>query len=228
MLPREQLQALVFDFDGTLIASRIDFALMRERVLEQVRAWGLDPIPRAEALVLEVVAWAQEQLAVRSPERAAAYRREAEEVLWEVERPACEVAAPFPGVPEALQRARETGLALGVITRNSYRGVSAVLDRHPLPLSVIITRDDLAEVKPHPRHLLVALEQLGCPPERALLVGDHPTDLQCAQAAGVRGAAVLTTGGDPETFRALGAEAIYPDAATLLRDLLEAPGHDRA
>ena len=121
--------------------------------------------------------------------------------------------------------AREAGLALGVITRNSHRGVSAVLDRHPLPLSVIVTRDDLAEVKPHPRHVLVALEQLGCPPEHALLVGDHPTDLQCAQAAGVRGAAVLTTGGDPEAFRALGAEAIYPDAATLLRDLLEAPGH---
>ena len=110
MLARDQLQTVVFDFDGTLVDSRIDFALMRERVLEHIRAWGLDPTPLGRALVLEVVAWAQEQLAVRSPERAAAYRWEAEEVLWEIERPACKVAAPV-GEPAGVAVAPGAGTA---------------------------------------------------------------------------------------------------------------------
>jgi histidinol phosphatase-like enzyme len=32
-------------------------------------------------------------------------------------------------------------------------------------------------VKPHPEHLLTALKLLDVPPERAIMVGDHPMDI---------------------------------------------------
>jgi phosphoglycolate phosphatase len=193
---------------------------MRRRVGEHLAAWGLEPEPAAARMILEAVDWARERLAADSPERAAQYYREAQAVIWEVERPCCERAEPFPGVPEALEQARAAGLRLGIITRNSRAGVALVLARHPLPLEAIVTREDLAQVKPHPAHLRLALQRLGVPPERAWMIGDHPTDVICGRAAGARTGAVLTTGASAEEFRKLGADLICPDTARLVRCLL--------
>jgi phosphoglycolate phosphatase len=212
--------ALVFDFDGTLVDSRIDFPLMRRRVAEHLAGWGLEPEPAAARMVLEAVDWARERLATDSPERAERYYREAQAVIWEVERPFCERAEPFPGVPEALAQARAAGRRLGIITRNSAAGVALVLARHPLPVEAIVSREDLAQVKPHPAHLLLALQRLGVAPERAWMIGDHPTDIVCGQAAGARTGAVLTTGTSAEEFRRLSADLVCADAAELVRQVL--------
>ncbi len=216
-------EALVFDFDGTLVASHIDFGLMRRRVLEHLQAWGLGPDAAASRLILEAVAWARDALARTSPEQAEQYYREAQQIIWEVERPFCEAAVPYPGVPESLARARAAGLRLGIITRNSRAGVDLVLARHPLPIEAIVTREDVAEVKPHPQHLRLALERLGVAPDAAWMIGDHPTDIICGRAAGTKTGAVLTTGTAAEEFRRLGADLICATTPELLACLL-APG----
>jgi len=217
---RVRPEALVFDFDGTLVASHIDFGLMRQRVLEHLHAWGLEPDEAAGRLILEAVTSARDALARTSRQRAEQYYREAQEIIWEVERPFCETAAPFPGVPESLARASAAGLRLGIITRNSRAGVDLVLSRHPLPVSVVITREDLEEVKPDPAHLHRALEQLNCPPQRAWLVGDHPTDIICGREAGAYTCAVLTSGTSADEFRRLGADLVCADVPEFIARLL--------
>lgn len=219
MLSLSDLDALIFDFDGTLADSRIDFALLRRRALDYLRARGFDPTPVAERPVLEIRDWARGLLAA---EETAAYDEEFRQVLDEVERPFAEAATPYPGVPEALARAHEAGLLLGVITRNSQRSVEIFLGRHPLPLAVVVSRDDpeLTQVKPHPDHVLLALRRLEVTPPRALVVGDYPFDIECGRRAGAHTGAVLTTGQTEATFRALGADLIAPDVPTLLALLL--------
>ncbi|MFE2470258.1 HAD-IA family hydrolase [Streptomyces mirabilis] len=51
-------------------------------------------------------------------------------------------------------------------------------------LDVVITRQD-TQPKPAPDGLHAALSQLDVPPERAVFVGDSPTDMAAARAAGV-------------------------------------------
>ena len=213
-------QAVVFDFDGTLVNSQIDFGEMRRRVLEHLAAWGLTPDPSASRMILEAVDWARERLAEQSPERAERYYHEAQAIIWEVERPFCERAEPFPGVPEALERVRASGVRLAIITRNSRAGVDLVLQRHPLPIKVLVTREDVSQVKPHPAHLLLALERLGVAPERAWMIGDHPTDVICGREAGARTGAVLTTGTSADEFRRLGADLVCDTTPELLDCLL--------
>lgn len=221
-MPLQQIpQALVFDFDGTLVNSQIDFALMRRRVLEHLATWGLEPDPAAGRMILEAVDWARERLAEQSPKRGEQYYREAQAIIWEVERPFCERAEPFPGVVAVLEQAQAAGARLGIITRNSRAGVDLVLARHPLPVETIVTREDVARVKPHPQHLHLALARLQVDPRHAWMIGDHPTDILCGREAGTCTGAVLTTGTSEEEFRRLGADLICADTPTLVRALLD-------
>ena len=117
----QNLKAIVFDFDGTLAETNIDFAAMRRRIYELEQEWGLWEADMGEnRYVLEVIEAAKAKLEDRS--RAEEFGREAERVLVEVEMETVGSADPYPGVPEALlcrlfdpffriddSRTRETG-----------------------------------------------------------------------------------------------------------------------
>lgn len=216
---RDHLQAVVFDFDGTLAETNIDFGEMRRRIYDLVRDWGLWEENMGEnRYVLEVIEAAEAKLADET--RRAEFARQAAQTLVDVEMETCALAAPYAGVPEALGRLHDAGLRIGIVTRNCRECVEHVLARHPLPHDVRLTRDDVDIVKPHPAHLLAALAQLGVAPEHAVMVGDHRSDIECALAAGSRGIGVHTTGSTAEHFAELGAEASYADVPTFVDDLL--------
>ena len=217
------IRAMVFDFDGTLAATNIDFALMRAEVLEVAARWGVRERVDADRYILEIVAHAMELLP--DDDARARFRVDAEAAMQSVELVASQVADPFPGVPEALQSLLDAGLRVGVITRNCRTGVAAVMDRHPIPHEVLLTRDDVELVKPHPSHLHLALDELGVAADRTLMVGDHITDIETGHSAGASAAGVLTAKTTREQFEECGADFVadaVPDvAATVLRALGE-------
>jgi len=213
------IRAVVFDFDGTLAETNIDFGEMRRRIYDLVRQWGLWEEGMGEnRYVLEVIESAATKL--DDTARRDQFNAQAAQVLVDVEMETCALAAPYPGVPEALQRLHDAGLKIGIVTRNCRACVEQLLSRHPLPHDVRLTRDDVDIVKPHPAHLLAALAQLGVAPEQAVMVGDHRSDIECALAAGSRGVGVYTTGATAEHFADLGAEASYADVPAFVEDLL--------
>jgi phosphoglycolate phosphatase len=209
------LQAIVFDFDGTLAETEIDFAEMRQRTVEQIRGWGLweDGLDQGR-YVLEMVEHTAAKLAGQ-PERRAQYETEAAQVIEDVEMLTCPLAHPFPGTVEALARLRACGFRLGIITRNCRRAVGSVLERYHFPHEVLLTRDDVDRVKPDAAHLLAALERLGVSPHNALMVGDHRTDIECGQAAGAYTCGVLTDRTPREELEAVGANLVVDDVAAL-------------
>jgi len=207
-----RIRAIVFDFDGTLAETKIDFALMRERVLEVVERWGLAERVSPRRYILEIV---DDAAALLSLEDAARFRTEAGEAMVQVELLSTTTASPFPGVPETLAHLQACGRRVGIITRNCRRGVASVIDRHPLAHEVLLTRDDVVRVKPDPEHLHLALVALGVPAEAALMVGDHPTDIETGQAAGAFTAGVLTDRTTREQFEELGADLVLDSVADL-------------
>jgi len=153
------IRAAVFDFDGTLAETNIDFARMRAEVLAVAERWGLRDGLDEKRYILEIV---DDVLALLPDADARGrFRREAEQAMQRVELEATSVALPFPGVPEALRHLLDSGIRVGIITRNCQAGVRSVLERHPIPHEVLLTRDDVELVKPHPSHLHRALEMLG-------------------------------------------------------------------
>jgi phosphoglycolate phosphatase len=203
------IRAVLFDLDGTLVHTRIDFARMKQVILEQVAEAGLEPDEYRAHDILRILA----EAAPRTPD-AASFLARAEEALVEIELAACEGAEEAEGAVETLRWLLEHGVRVGIVTRNCPQAVRRVLRDIPLPHEVLLTRADTPRVKPDPIHLRLALEQLGVPPEHSVMVGDHTMDILGGKAAGTRTLGILTPGHPADYF-----DPVSPDG--VLRALPE-------
>ena len=80
-------------------------------------------------------------------------------------------------------------------------------------------REAVQNAKPHPGHVLDALEGMAAGPREAVMVGDHPTDIQAGKAAGCLTVGVATGRMNLEELAASGADLVLEDASTLIREL---------
>lgn len=199
--PFTGLRAILFDLDGTLIETRIDFDLMKRETLRLARSAGIDA-EGAEALdVLSIVEGARKKL---GGEAGDAFRARAFALLEEIEISHCANPVDIPGASELLQTLDGNGVAVGIVTRNCRRVSERLVERGDLPHRALLTRDDVPRTKPDPAHLLAALASMGFAsspdaPTPCAMVGDHWMDVQGGRAAGMRTVGLLR-GRDPSFF----------------------------
>jgi HAD superfamily hydrolase (TIGR01549 family) len=107
---------------------------------------------------------------------------------------------------------------LGIVTTRSHREADAFLRQQELTdlIQVVTGRDDTWRIKPHPSPVRHTAEQLGVAVERCLFVGDSTVDIEAAQAAGAQSVGVLCGFGSREELERAGANLILectPDLA---------------
>ena len=211
------LQAVVLDFDGTLVTLRIDFAAMRDGVIGLAEKRGLPGQLFEGKLVLEAVHAAAALIAERDgPAAAESFRAEADRQIEVPELEAAGHCTVIPGATESLQALKSAGIKLGIVTRNCRRAIAPALDGWVGLIDALLPRDGRDHVKPHPSHLQDALSQLRCPPERAAMVGDHPTDIACGKSVGTHTVGVLTGNASREDLA---------EADLVLESVASLPGH---
>jgi pyrophosphatase PpaX len=100
---------------------------------------------------------------------------------------------PFPGAVETIAELDRRGVRLAIVTSKLRRGTLRGMELCGLThlVDVVVTPEDVANAKPHPEAVEVALARLGLAPGEALFVGDSPHDLVAGREAGVRTAAAL-------------------------------------
>jgi phosphoglycolate phosphatase-like HAD superfamily hydrolase len=140
-------------------------------------------------------------------------------------------AAPnplFPGVTEGLRALRGAGAALAVVTLQHRDRLPWLIppELHEL-LDAVITPQHAAP-KPSPDGLRAALDLLGVAPENAFMLGDSPSDIAAALAAGVLPIAAAWGWHEPDQLRTAGAHYVLGDSheigPKLLRRLAPLPG----
>ncbi len=227
----EPLLGIVFDLDGTLVLSQHDFRRMRAEVIRIAEAHGVVPGHLSvQEPIHRIVEAAREELRTGGAPDGMLYRFEAEyqRRVDAIELEALPRTVPRPGAVELLGALRYRGFRLGLLTRSSETFARQALGRTGLDpyFTYLRSRSSPGPAKPAPEALLLLLKEMGVPLDRALLVGDHLIDAECATRARARFYAVLP---DPsegtaatmtkDRFLAAGASAVARDLPELARHL---------
>lgn len=214
------LRAVLLDVDGTLIETNDAHA----------RAWfeafaeaGLTiPVERVRPLIGmggDKLMPALTDLDPGSEEGQAVSRRQGELFL---ERH-LEGCRPFAEVRALLERFRGDGLELAVVTSASDEQMDRILEAAGVDdlIDRSTSASDVKDSKPDPDAVQTALDEIGCKPREALLLGDTPFDVGAATSAGV-GVVALLCGGSGSAELA-GALAVYASPSHLISTYERSP-----
>ena len=179
-----EIDTILFDFDGTLVEVSIDFAKMRRDILALQPRYGI-PI-NDKLYILEMIDDAKKKIAEHDEQKSLDFERNAHRIVLNVELEAASIAQLLPKTKETLNALKSQGIKIGIVTRNCRQVVEFVLERTQLPYDILLTRDDVEKIKPDPEHLLTALRLLGSEPRRSLMVGDHTTDIIAGKGADMK------------------------------------------
>ena len=195
MLCGREINAILFDLDGTLMDT--DDAMIdawAERIKAANPAWSSPELRNAlrrlvmagekptNALLTFLDRLGLDRPAFRLKTQLDAIRKEGEVSF-----------RPMEGAQDVIQ-SLSARFKLGIITTRSRQEAQAFLRQAGLDglFQVIITRDDVERLKPHPESVWRAALELGIPAQRCAVVGDTDVDIQAAKAAGALAIGVLS------------------------------------
>jgi len=187
-----------------------------------MRHYGVGEKLIKESYLLEIIDEAYQILWEKNRSGAEEFYQEAHRILHEVEMRAAEEGRLILGAEETLENLRKKGIKVGIVTRNCEDAVRKVFPNIDKFCDVFISRNLVKRVKPHPDHLSFAMKALGVSGEEAVMIGDHPTDIQAGRKVGIKAVGVLTGRTKKGEFERAGANHILNDATEICR-LLEEP-----
>lgn len=157
------VNGFIFDLDGTLVDSNLDFVAMR-------REMGLGP----DTPILE-------EIDKMDPSRAQHCRN----ILHQHELEAANKASAMPGVHQFLELLRNLNIQRAIVTRNTRKMVTKTLQQCGLSFETVIARED-GPVKPDPWAINHICQLWGVDTTRVVMVGDFRYDIEAGQAAGTK------------------------------------------
>ncbi len=176
------INTVLFDFDGTLVNTNdiiiaswqhtYKHYLGREESLDKITSCFGEPL---------LITMAREFPNVAAEESAAVYRRYQEEN-------AHMLVKIFPGIVELLQSLKEAGYRMGIVTSRTRESACRYMNMFGIGkyFEGIVTCEDTDVHKPNPEPILLCLKKMGITADEAIMVGDSPFDIKCANNAHVK------------------------------------------
>ncbi len=197
----QQIEAILFDLDGTLLDTLKDIAAAANQAL---RGAGLPEHPTQDYRAY-VGHGIRELFAQAIPAGTAEAAREQvlSSYLAYYPEHCTELTDPFPGIPELLQSLRRR-YTLGVLSNKTEKTAQKIIS-HYFPqgtFQLVWGNNGTRPLKPDPAAGPLLCEALGLRPEQILYFGDGDTDMEFGAKAG---------------FLPVGCSWGYRDRDTLLR-----------
>ena len=180
-----QIDAVLFDLDGTLIDSAPDLGAAADKMRTDR---GLPSLPLSHYRPM-AGAGARGMLDIAfniTPEHAD-FLVLREEFFVNYERNLIQRTFAFDGVDELIAAILAKNLAWGVVTNKAERFTLPLTAQMPLFASAaaIVSGDTTAHAKPHPAPMFEAARRMGFDPARCVYVGDDLRDIVAGRAAGM-------------------------------------------
>jgi HAD superfamily hydrolase (TIGR01509 family) len=189
-------KAILFDHDGVLVTSEeLHFLAWQQLLRDMGLPWGEISfhglVGRTAPQILRILldrfkpGWSEseydlDELATRKNDYYLVYAQTQ--------------LAPYPGVREGLQWAKQAGVPCGVVSNARRRELEASLQLLNLApyFAVVMSRDDVARPKPDPMMFEHAAAALGLRASECIAIDDSPTGLEGALLAGCAVASITS------------------------------------
>jgi phosphoglycolate phosphatase len=212
-----RVAAVIFDLDGTLLDTLEDIAAAGNAALAMV---GAPPHPPRDfrKFIGEGVtrlfeqSLPPEQQDLTTIARCAAAFQETYSREWN------QRSAPYPGVPELLDRLTAHAIKLAVLSNKPHDFTVACVNHYLAAwrFEAVLGPQEGVPRKPDPTGALRILHELHVHPEQCLYVGDSGVDMQTACAAGIHAVGVSWGFRPVEELRASGADIVLAAPGELL------------
>lgn len=186
----EQLRAVLFDMDGTLVTSD---ASVERAWTTWAEEYGVDPV---ETLAQAHGAPAESTADRMLPGLSEAARTVAAARQLELQYDDLDGVSAAPGAAEVLATVERRGLPWAVVTSADQRLAKVRLGAAGIEPPLLVTIEDIRRGKPDPEGYLRAAELLGVDPQYCLVVEDAEVGLAAGRAAGAMTAALKGLDGD--------------------------------
>lgn len=219
--PKDNMRALIFDLDGTLVDTVYAHVFAWQRALTEagmaIDGWRIHRrIGMSGGLFTRAVA--RELGRDLTSTEAESLRRRHGELFLQLlpER------RPLPGAVELLKFLRSNQIIFGIATSGQRPEIDASLTVLGIgDETVIIERRDVARAKPEPDLFLACQQRLGVGVNDCYVIGDAVWDLLAARRAGMLSVGLLSGGYGEDELSQAGAFRVYRDPAELHRSLDE-------
>ncbi len=179
------VQLIVFDLDGTLIQSNIDYMGIRDKVREML----IDLVSPDEYQIIKDTPTTILNLVelVKEKDTVGGFYEKAWQIVEEAEQIGYEQAKIDDDVHSTLTTLQLENLDIAIFTNNSRKLTDYGMKQFELHqyTDVIITRDDVEEAKPNPEGLFKIMNHFNKSTKQTIFIGDSWLDAETAQVAGV-------------------------------------------
>lgn len=202
------VKAVLFDWDGTLLDS---FPAGYHASVTVLRHFGID-LDRERFLETYSPNWYETYRILGVPETEWGNADRLWRQIYHLQ-----TSELFPFAASILERLRQAGMSLGLVTSGDRERVLREIDRFGLQgvFSSVVCFEDTHEKKPHPAPLTRGLEELGAVPSTAVYVGDRPEDIYMGQTVGTFTIGVESQYGPWEILEQAAPDLLLPDVSHL-------------
>ncbi len=184
------IKAVLFDLDGTLLDSALDFIA----ILQQMRKEHGLPAMDSQLIRQSVSAGAAAMvsLALETDTGHPGFDTLKDDFLQRYSNGYCVHSRLFDGLPELLALLEQRNIPWGVATNKPLHFAAPILQGLQLEqrAAVLVCPEHVEHAKPAPDMLLLACQQLGIRPQQAIYLGDDQRDILAANAANMPSMAV--------------------------------------
>ncbi len=187
---------IVFDLDGTLIDSNIDYSAIKDELFEIVRtivsSEEFDELKKENQSILHLI----EIIKSRSNDHE--LKEKAWKIVEKYELEGHETAKIRTDVVSTLLALKDRGHKIAILTNNSANLTEKTLKAFNLDklIDAVETRDSVVNSKPDPEGIKKLIKKFNCTLEETLFVGDSWLDIIAANRAKVKFALIGDSYGD--------------------------------
>jgi len=157
------IHGIIFDLDGTLVESSLDFALIKQQIGCPA---DLDLLTFIDQITCPIT------------------QQKANEIVLQHEISDANTAKALTGMGELLNYINRQNLPCAIVTRNSKTASEIKLKQNNINIDIVLTRE-CYPAKPAPDALNAVAELWHIHPKNLIYVGDYLYDIQAANNAGM-------------------------------------------